>query len=159
MKRFLTIVLLLVFSLTACGIFDKEERRVTDDAFIMMENMPSPDGQHRILVYQYDTGAFGYSRVWWAITPNEYRNLNLADYEIPDGYKIVGWSNEGESLVSKWEPYYYRQKLGELNTGDLFKGVKVRLVQKSEVEEKKLENTQLEEPSADSNLRKKKNSR
>jgi len=77
MKRLLPIVLLLAFSITACDIFDKEERRVTDDAFIMMEDIVSPDRQHRILVYQYDTGAFGYSRVWWAVTPNEYRDLNL----------------------------------------------------------------------------------
>ena len=159
MKRLLTTVLLLVFSITACDIFDKEERRVTDDAFIMMENTPSPDGQHRILVYQYDTGAFGYSRVWWAITPDEYRDLNLVDYEIPDGYKTVGWSNEGESLVIKWEPYYYRQKLGELNTGDVFKGVKVRLVQKNEVEEKPPENKQSEKPNANINGKKNKSTR
>jgi hypothetical protein len=134
MKWLISIVLLLAFSVTACDVFDKEKRRVTDDAFILLENLPSPNGQYRILVYHYDTGAFGYSRVWWAVTPNEYRELNLADYEIPDGYKTVRWSNEGELLVSKWEPYYYRQKLGELNTGDVFKNVNVRLVQKSDVE-------------------------
>ncbi len=159
MKRLLPIVLLLVFSITACDIFDKEERRVTDDAFIMMEDIVSPDGQHRILVYQYDTGAFGYSRVWWTVTPNEYRDLNLADYEIPDGYKAVGWSNEGELLVSKWEPYYYRQKLGELNTGDVFMDVKVRLVQKSEVEQNQQENSQPEKSNANSKQEKNKNAR
>ena len=31
-------------------------------------------------------------------------------------------------IVEKWEPYYYRQKLGELKDGDVFNGVKVKMV-------------------------------
>ena len=48
--------------------------------------------------------------------------LNLANYEIPDGYQAKGWSEENDLLVEKWELYYYRQKLGGLKTGDLYKG-------------------------------------
>jgi hypothetical protein len=58
-----------------------------------------------------------------------YSDLNLAEYELPDGYRTTAWSKQNEVLVEKWEPYYYRENLAELKTGDIFKGVKVRLVE------------------------------
>lgn len=157
MKFLFPLLLLLVVSLTACNFFQAEERRVTDQDFEMMEDIPSPDGQHRILIYHYNTGALDFSRAWWAITPSEYRNLNLVDYEIPDGYKTAGWSGDGELLVEKWEPYYYRQKLGELKTGDVFKGVKVRLLEKSEIEARELQNKNVQFVNSNTTANQKKN--
>jgi len=109
--------------------FSETPRRVTDPDFIMLENTLSPNQQYRILIYHYDTGAFGYSRAWWAITPNLYQDIDLTEYELPDGYMTKGWSEQNEILVEKWELYYYRQKLGELKTGDIFQGVKVKLIE------------------------------
>jgi len=95
----------------------------------MLENTPSPNKQYRILIYHYDIGAFGYSRAFWAVTPYSYNDLNLIDYELPDGYLTKGWSEQNELLVERWEPYYYREKIVELKTGDLFQGVRIKLVE------------------------------
>jgi hypothetical protein len=54
-----------------------------------------------------------------------FRAIN---YELPDGYTTNGWTVDDESIVEKWEPYYYRQKLCELKDGDIFNGVKVKMV-------------------------------
>jgi hypothetical protein len=62
----------------------------------------------------------------------EYQNLNLANCKIPDGYQAKGWSEENDLLVEKWKPYYYRQKLGELKTGSLYKGVRVKLIESAQ---------------------------
>jgi hypothetical protein len=106
---------------------NREVRRSTDVAFILREGEPSPDGQHIRLVYQYDTGAFGYSRVWWAVAPIVYEGLNLARYELPDGYKAKGWSDSGDLIVEQWKPYYYPDEIVELKTGDRFHGVRVQV--------------------------------
>ncbi len=123
------VLVALAYLLDLRYLFSETPRRISDPDFIMLENVPSPNQQHRILIYQYDTGAFGYSRAWWSVTPDSYQNLDLTDYELPDGYMTKGWSEQNEVLVEKWEPYYYRQKLGDLKTGDIFQGVKVRLIE------------------------------
>src|SRR5438105_2276742 len=124
-KKKYWIGLIITLVILTCGYFlisnfvlNEPERRATDPDFILLENIVSANQQFRILVYHYDTGAFGYSRAFWAVTPLDYHKLNLADYELPDGYEAKGWSEQNELLVQKWEPYYYRQKLGELKTGD-----------------------------------------
>ena len=83
----------ILFVLTACGV---ESRKDTDDDFVSLDNLLSPDGKTRIVVYHYDTGAFGYSRVWWAVVPAASRGVNLIPFELPDGYQAIGWSNEGD---------------------------------------------------------------
>jgi hypothetical protein len=101
-------------------------------------NSLSPNGDFRLLEYQYDHGALGYSRTWWAVTPPAFEGLDLTPYELPYGYKAVGWSPTSELLVHSWEPYYYSDctwafskftievcKTPTLTTGDLFKGVRV----------------------------------
>lgn len=89
----LAVGLTLTLSLSVLGsgcllsLFEEEaERRATDEHFILLGNEVAPDGKSRIIVYQYDTGAFGYSRVWWAITPESFQELNLVKFELPDGY-------------------------------------------------------------------------
>ena len=115
--------------MNGCAFFETIERRVSDENFIMLENTPSPNGKFRILIFQYDTGGFGYSRVFWAITPSEFENLNLVECELPDGYRTEGWTNENELLISKWKPYYYIEKEVDIETGEVFKDVKVRLIE------------------------------
>lgn len=135
MKRPFPIALLLIILLVILFVvwdFFREKRRVTDNSFVMVENTLSPDGQHRILVYHYDHGAFGDSRAWWAITPPEYKYLDLTNYELPNCYEIESWLDGGELLVSKREPCHYRERVSELKTGDVFMGVKIRVVLKSD---------------------------
>jgi len=132
----LTLSLSVLGSGCLLSLFDKEtERRATDEHFILLGNEVAPDGKSRIIVYQDDTGAFGYSRVWWAITPESFRELNLAKFELPDGYIAEGWSPEGELLISKWTPYYFaegEERKVELDTGDMVHERKIRIVEKKE---------------------------
>jgi hypothetical protein len=136
MKKRVAILALPIFFISAAVYAlkwycaeEEPQRYARDRDFILLDAIVSPNNQHTLVIYQYDIGALGETRVWWAVTGIEYQNVNLAKYELPDGYEGIGWSKENDLLVSKWEPYYYRTKLGELNTGDTFNGVKVKLVE------------------------------
>src|SRR5216117_505550 len=59
------VVLMWCVTLVGCG---SSARRSTDPDFILRVNSMSPNGELRLLEYQYDIGALGYSRTWWAVT-------------------------------------------------------------------------------------------
>ena len=126
MKRIcILLVLLMAISATAC---EEPKRYLTDRDCVVAENTLSPNKKFRLLIYRFDAGAFGDGRVFWAVTPADAVNPNLVNYELPDGYQTIGWTANNELKVEKWEPYYPRQKLGELKDGDIFDGVKVKIV-------------------------------
>ncbi len=107
----------------------QEIRKVTDADFALLEKEISPDQKHIALSYQYDQGALGYSRVWWAVVPQNFEDLNLAKFELPDGYKAVAWEKDnGHLIVVRWEPYYARDEQVDLSTGDTFHGVHIRII-------------------------------
>jgi len=127
MKRiYILLALLIAFSATAC---EETQRHLTDRDCVVEENTLSPNKKFRLLIYRFDAGAFGDGRIFWAVIPADATNPNLVNYELPDGYQANGWTADNELIVKKWEPYYYREKLGELRTGDTFDGVKVKLVE------------------------------
>jgi hypothetical protein len=76
-----------------------------------------------MLVPSATVGTFG------RLLPSSIQILIWQKHELPDGFRAKGWSNQNELLVEKWEPYYYRQKLGDLKTGDTFNGVTVNLIE------------------------------
>jgi len=129
-RRSAAFATVFVFALAAVAwcVANREVRHVTDDGFILLEDKPSPDRKHLLLAYRYDTGAFGYSRTFWAVTPPDYQNINLADYKIPDRYIAEDWSEGGELLIKKWEPYYYPDEYVDLKTEDELYGVRIRLI-------------------------------
>ena len=138
MKKTISILLFSValVSVVAYGVMsyfvdDEQEKHITDRDFVLEAEIVSPDRQTAILIYHYDAGAFGDGKYCYAVTPVAYSNLNLEKFELPDGYEAKGWSEQNELLVEKFEPYYYRQKLGDLKTGDTFNGVEVRLLEAS----------------------------
>jgi len=129
------VVLMWCVTLVGCG---SSARRSTDPDFILRVNSMSPNGELRLLEYQYDIGALGYSRTWWAVTPPRFEGLDLTPYEMPYGYMAVGWSPANELLVERWKPDYYSNCTlafsgitmqlctpPTLSTGDLFQGVRV----------------------------------
>jgi hypothetical protein len=124
-KIYILLALVMAISATAC---EEPQRHLTDNDCIVEENTLSPNKKFRLLIYRFDAGAFGDGRIFWAVTPADATNPNLVNYELPDGYQADGWTADNELIVKKWEPYYYREKLGELRTGDTFNGVKVKLV-------------------------------
>lgn len=93
----------------------------------MLSDQHAPDDNHRMITYYFDTGALGYSRVFWAIIPStvDTTKLNLTKFLLPDGYKAKNWLSTGEAAVEKWEPYYYKDKEVDLKTGDVYLGVKL----------------------------------
>ena len=106
-----------------------ETRKSTDPGFVLLAKEMSPDQRHIALTYQYDQGALGFSRIWWAVAPQKFQDVNLADFELPDGYKISGWDEEsGDLIVKKWEPYYDRKEYVDLSTGNILHGVHIRVV-------------------------------
>src|SRR5437773_12462978 len=94
------VVLMWCVTLVGCG---SSARRSTDPDFILRVNSMSPNGELRLLEYQYDIGALGYSRTWWAVTPPRFEGLDLTPYEMPYGYMAVGWSPANELLVESWK--------------------------------------------------------
>lgn len=105
---------------------DRSEQYLNDKALIIMEEYTSPNQKNKILVYQFDNGGLGYSRVFWAILPvpfDEKEGLN--NYIIPDGYKAVGWSDKNELILEKWEPYYYKDKEVNLVSGNKWNNISI----------------------------------
>ena len=108
-------------------------RRINDRGFIQVMRKASPDNRFVLLSYKYDTGALGYSRVWWAVIPASHENTDLSEYELPDSYEGIGWSDSNELLVHKWHPYYSLQGDTLLTTGEVVHGVVVRVIEDSAV--------------------------
>ena len=120
--RFVSIALILLFS---CDSGHEHYR--TDNTFILVSKITSTDKKFKIVEYRFDNGAFGYSRMFWAITPAENKKLNLGDFLLPDGYKAIAWTDANEAVIEKWEPYYYKDKEVDLKSGDIFNEVKIRV--------------------------------
>lgn len=125
-------VSILALTATICGLAvwanHVPASYVTDPDFVLLDEIPSKDKAHVLLIYNYDTGALGYSRVFWAVVPAEHRALNLNNYRLPDGYKGVGWTSSSELIVQQWEPYYYIENYRNIKNGDTYLGVKVKLI-------------------------------
>jgi hypothetical protein len=113
-------------SVIACGT--SAATKISDKDLRVWRNTLSPKGGSRIVIYQHDTGALGYGRVFWAVTPADIENIDLANFKLPDGYRAEGWTRDGDLQVSKWQPYYGIRDKRTLNEGDSFNGQTVRLV-------------------------------
>ncbi|ALJ00731.1 hypothetical protein [Rufibacter tibetensis] len=125
MKKILNL-LPFMFLLISCSE-NKKGYHEEDEMFILLTDSISPDKKHRIVEYQFDHGAHGYSRVFWAIAPTSKEKVNLRDYNLPDGYKSKGWTIGNEAVLEKWEPYYYKEEEVLLKSGDQYKGVTLQL--------------------------------
>lgn len=112
----------------ACGAASSGTK-ITDGDLKIWLNSVSPDGSSRIVIYQHDTGALGYGRVFWAVTPAELTDTDLTKFRLPDGYRAEGWGDSGELKISKWQPYYGIRDGREIRDGDLFNGIKVKMIE------------------------------
>lgn len=113
-----------------CGACDSPAgTKITDRDLRIWRNTVSPDGRSRIVIYQHDTGALGYGRVFWAVTPANVDSVDLTKFKLPDGYRAEGWTVENELKVSRWQPYYGIRDNREIREGDLFNGIEVKFVE------------------------------
>ena len=138
-KLILIIVGIILIGIVGIGIkinsdFDKvaeafhSEHSLKDASFVLISESISPNKKHKYYEYQFDNGGFGYSRVFWSVVENNENTSDLEKGLIPDGFKIVGWTNENELILKKWEPYYEVKKT-ELKKGIELNGVKITLTE------------------------------
>ena len=123
------VLLAMGFIAISCAYSDETEGTfITDSDLKVWKNQLSPNGNFRIVIYQHDTGAFGYGRVLWTVTPADIDGLDLTKFKLPDGYRAEGWTKESVLQISEWKPYYYLQDYRELRHGDKFNGALVELI-------------------------------
>ena len=140
MKKWILILVgIVLIGIVGIGIkinsdFDKvaeafhSEHSLKDPSLVLITDSISPNKKHRYYEYQFDNGGFGYSRVFWSVIENKVNKVDLENGIIPDGFKIVGWTNENELILKKWEPYYKINKT-ELKNGIELNGVKITLTE------------------------------
>jgi|TARA_R100000541_G_scaffold58647_2_gene70176 hypothetical protein len=108
----------------ACSSPDNPHFETATD-FILLNKENSPNELYKYYEYQFNTGAFGYSRVFWSVVKANSLNPDLSKSLIPDGYHIKGWSENNELILEEWEPYYYKSEEVDLSSGMEFLGVKI----------------------------------
>ncbi|WP_426429371.1 hypothetical protein ACPX19_07385 [Winogradskyella sp. HB-48] len=140
MKKWILIIVgIFLIGIVGIGIkinsdFDKIEvafhskHSLKDESFVLISDSISPNKKHKYYEYQFDNGGFGYSRVFWSVIENTENESDLEKGLIPDGFKIVGWTNDNELILEKWEPYDEINKT-ELKNGTEFNGVKITLTE------------------------------
>jgi len=136
----LTISILLIFTVIKC-VYDfnsqlsgiEETFQIThklgESNLIVIDDSISPNGEYKYVAYQFDNGGFGYSRVWWSIIKKS--EINLDSGILPDGYKATGWTDSNQVIIEKWKPNYEIEKIIELNTGNVFKGIPIKIIEES----------------------------
>lgn len=139
MKKWILIVIgIVLIGIVGIGIkinsdFNKvvkafhSEHSLKDASFVVISESISPNKKYKYYEYQFDNGGFGYSRVFWSVIENNENKHDLEKGLIPDGYKIVGWTNENELILKIWKPYYKIKKT-ELKSGIVLNGVKMTLI-------------------------------
>lgn len=106
-------------------IFDEFSFRheLKDENFELIKSSPSPDGSKVYFQYMFDQGGYGYSRVFWSAVSMKDKDKNLEAGILPDGYRIIGWSNKNELIIESFEPSYYKEDSEVLTSGSIINNV------------------------------------
>lgn len=139
-NSFAIIFLALIAMPILAGCSDTNGHYEHDPEFILNAVNQSPDKKHRIVEYQFDHGAFGESRIFWAVVPAIIDDSDLTRYLLPDGYKGIGWTHKNELMVQKWEPNYYKEQVVNLRSGDVFKNVPIIILSENTIQDSGLHN-------------------
>jgi hypothetical protein len=105
----------------------------SEKTFLLIEEKKSNTGKHTLLTYKFHIAGLGYTRIYWAVLPCGHLGRgkeDLSAYELPEGYMGIGWSENDELIIEEWKPYYFIGRKRDLKTGDIFKGVRIRLYEK-----------------------------
>lgn len=140
MKKWILIIIgIILIVFVGIGIKINSDLKKLDEAFhrehslnetnlVLISESISPNKNYKYYEYQFDNGGFGYSRVFWSVIENNENQIGLKKGLIPNGFKIIGWTNNSELILEKWEPYYYTETT-ELKNGSELNGVKITLVE------------------------------
>jgi hypothetical protein len=105
----------------------------SEKTFLLIEEKKSNTGKYTLLIYKFHIAGLGYTRIYWAVLPCGHvgrEREDLSAYELPEGYMGIGWSENDELVIEEWRPYYFMGRNTVLKTGDMFKGVRIRLHEK-----------------------------
>jgi hypothetical protein len=130
-KKYIVLILVVVvLAIASFAYLDNmsKDRNASDSSFILIDEKISKDKKLKLITYKLDIGALGYSRIYWAVVPQQYRDLNLRSFELPDGYKGIGWTDRNQLLVEEWVPYYHIERQFKLNDGELYKGAQIKII-------------------------------
>ncbi len=103
------------------------EHNLKHSNFVLLKSKISPNKKFQFYEYQFDNGGFGYSRVFWSVIKNDSTIFELEKGLLPDGYKVIEWTEDNELLIEKWQPYYYKDKEVELTDNQLINKAKIKL--------------------------------
>ena len=126
-KQFSLILILALTGFIQSCVDSSMGHYLTNESFILLKDSVSPNGQFEYYEYQFDNGGLGYSRVFWAVINKTDEDLNLKKFNLPDGYRIIGWSSVNELEIEEWKPYYYKDEEVKLKDGSFFNNVKLKI--------------------------------
>ncbi|WP_271855902.1 hypothetical protein [Patiriisocius marinus] len=105
------------------------EHSLNEPNLIILTDSISPNKKHKYYEYQFDKGGLGYSRIFWSVIENNKKENDLGKGLIPEGYKIVGWSDKNELILSKWNPTSELKTVSELKNGTIINGMKINIAE------------------------------
>ncbi|OEY71716.1 hypothetical protein APR40_15060 [Salegentibacter salarius] len=104
------------------------EHSLNESDLIIISDSISPNENYKYYEYQFDKGGLGYSRIFWSVIENNKKETDLGKGLIPAGYKIIGWNEENELILSKWNPTSELKTVSELKNGTVINGIKINIV-------------------------------
>lgn len=123
----LVVVGFFVYFFFELSVAYSSEHDLNEKNIVILRSETSPNKIYIFYEYQFDQGGMGYSRVFWSAIKNDSEISSLEDGLLPDGYRIIGWSDNSELLIEEWELYYYKNTSNELRDKEIFKGIPIIL--------------------------------
>ena len=103
------------------------EHSLDEPNLIILADSISPNKKYKYYEYQFDKGGLGYSRIFWSVI--EKKENDLGKGIIPQGYKIIGWNESNELILSEWNPTSELKTESELKNGTIINGTKINIVE------------------------------
>ena len=103
------------------------EHSLDEPNLIILADSISPNKKYKYYEYQFDKGGLGYSRIFWSVI--EKKENDLGKGLIPKGYKIIGWNESNELILTEWNPTSELKTVSELKNGTIINGTKINIVE------------------------------
>ena len=105
------------------------EHSLNESDLIILSDSISPNKKYKYYEYQFDKGGLGYSRIFWSVIENNKKENDLGKGLIPQGYKIIGWNEKNELILSKWNPISELKTVSKLKNGTIINGMKINIAE------------------------------
>ncbi|WAC02905.1 hypothetical protein N7U66_04995 [Lacinutrix neustonica] len=105
------------------------EHSLNESDLIILSDSISPNKKYKYYEYQFDKGGLGYSRIFWSVIENNKKENDLGKGLIPQGYKIIGWNEKNELILSKWNPKSELKTVSKLKNETIINGMKINIAE------------------------------